>query len=205
MKHPVRNALILIHFVLLIHETLKKIDMKNFFASKTVWFNLLTGLCTILALIKPDLLQALGLPIANQSQILIAAGTLSSVVNILLRTFSTSQPIGNTAKMLVFLVTLLISANVTAQDTTTKYTAVPAGGLYGNIGFNASNSSLSGSGGIVGYSRYFSFAPVKKTIVLTSLPSYADSTTASGDSALSIGAFYRINGNIRYKVGGATK
>ena len=135
--------------------------MKNFFASKTVWFNLLTGFLTILALIKPDLLQALGLPTASQTQILTAAGTLSSIVNILLRTFSTSQPIGNVVKMLIFIVTLSVSANVSAQvDTTTRYSAIPAAGTYGNIGFNGSRGANGLTiSGILAYSSKLSFTP----------------------------------------------
>lgn len=204
MKHPVRDLLLLTHFLLLIHETFKKIDMKNFFSSKTVWFNLLTGLCTVLALIKPDLLQAIGLPAASQTQVLTAAGTLSSIVNILLRTFSTSTPIGTTAKMLIFLFTLTVSTQVSAQvDTITKYSSVPAAGTYGSVSFNSSRS-LNGVGGIVGYNRNFVFNPIRNTIVLKSLPSYADSTTAAQDSTIAIGSLYKLNNSngIKIKVAG---
>lgn len=132
MKHPVRNFLLFFHIALAFREAIKTIDMKNFFSSKTVWFNLLTLLATGLAYLKPELLTAIGVPPVSQTQVLTIAGTFASIVNLLLRTFFTSQPIGTTAKALIFILTLSISANLSAQTDTTRPYAIP------NLGWNLS-------------------------------------------------------------------
>ena len=62
---------------------------KPIWKSKTVWFNILTMVLTIVAMINSDFLTGLGIPPESQVTALKIVGTVVAVINIVLRFIST--------------------------------------------------------------------------------------------------------------------
>lgn len=63
---------------------------KSIFASKTFWMNLISGLITLIGLINPELLSAIG--ISDPAKFLTIMGSVTALLNIILR-FLTSQAV----------------------------------------------------------------------------------------------------------------
>lgn len=66
--------------------------MKNIFKSKTVWLNVIMGVVAAATYIDPSLLEALGFAPESQDKVLKIVGTITAILNIVLR-FATTKAI----------------------------------------------------------------------------------------------------------------
>jgi uncharacterized membrane protein len=58
---------------------------KSIFASKTMWLNLIVAIVAILAFVNPELLTAIGVEEARQKDVLTLVGTVTALLNLVLR------------------------------------------------------------------------------------------------------------------------
>lgn len=65
---------------------------KSIFKSKTMWLNAIMALVAVAAFINPELLTALGFSTENQQSVLTIVGTITALLNIVLR-MATTKPL----------------------------------------------------------------------------------------------------------------
>lgn len=63
---------------------------KSIFQSKIFWLNIIVGLLAAVDIITPEALNILGLELATQHKLMGALGLLVAVLNIILRSITTS-------------------------------------------------------------------------------------------------------------------
>lgn len=64
--------------------------MKSVFKSKTIWMNAILAVVSIIALINPEFLTAVGIDASNQQKVITLLGTVAAILNLFLR-FITSD------------------------------------------------------------------------------------------------------------------
>jgi uncharacterized membrane protein len=65
-------------------------ETKSIFSSKVFWLNLIIGIISVLGLVNPELLSAIG--IKDPVQFMTIVGAVTAILNVILR-FLTNQPI----------------------------------------------------------------------------------------------------------------
>ena len=69
---------------------------KSIFSSKTFWINLIMAIIAFSATISPDFLTALGL---NSTKVLTIVATVTAILNIILRTLTTTAVTADNSKI----------------------------------------------------------------------------------------------------------